>query len=628
MSNQVVPYGLWPSPITPGSLSQSLRLDDLAWDSDGETLVWLEGRSGHGVLVCAGAGGDAPRDLTTELSVRARVGYGGGDMTAADGYAYFISEGRIYRQLLSAGEARPLTPAFGQAADPSISPDGRWVLYVHTCEDIDALAIVDSQGSLWPQKLVYGDDFYMQPAWHPSGRQIAWISWNHPQMPWDSTGLGLARVNLDGPGTPTILDSTIIAGNSGTAIFQPEFSPDGRYLSYVSDANGWGNLYLFDLQTQEHCPLVTGEAELGAPAWRQGMRTYGWSHDSTTIYYCRSTRGSMRLWSVDTATGNAAPVPGLDEYTSFAQIDASASGRVACIASGPRVPRRVLVCTPATGAVRVQARAETETVPGDLLSEPTHITWGSAEGEEVHGLFYAPRNGRYKSPGNPPLIVLVHGGPTGQSTAGHSGQVQFLTTRGYAVLQVNYRGSTGYGRAYRNRLRQQWGVYDVDDAVSGARHLADQSLADGDRMVIVGGSAGGYTVLQALIHHPGTFKAGVCLYGVTDLFALASETHKFERRYLDSMIGPLPEAAQRYRERSPIFFADRIVDPVAIFQGEDDRVVPKNQAETIVQSLRENGVPHEYHLYPGEGHGWRRSETIKAFYESLQKFLKKHVLFA
>jgi len=628
MSTNVVPYGLWPSPLTPGSLSRGLRLDGLAWDSDGETLVWLEGRSGQGVLVCAPPGSDAPRDHTSELSVRARIGYGGGDMAAAHGSAYFISSGRIYRQSLSRGEAKPLTPAFGQAASPAVSPDGRWILYVHSYEDADGLAIVDSEGSLWPKKLAYGYDFYMQPRWHPDGRHIAWVSWNHPQMPWDGTSLVLGTLGVDGPLAPTMVDSMIVTGDRETAIFQPEFSPDGRFLSYISDANGWDNLYLFDLKMKAHHPLVVCDADLGTPAWRQGMRTYGWSQDSATIYYCRSSQASMQLRSVDVATGDTAPVAALDEYTHFSHIEVSASGQVAVIACGPKVSNRVLVWSPKSGRLQVKARAESESIPQGLLSDPEHISWPSREGGQVYGLFYAPGSEGFHSPGLPPLIVQVHGGPTGQSRAAYLPGVQFFTTRGYAVLQVNYRGSAGYGRAYRNKLRGQWGIYDVDDCVAGALYLADRSLVDRERMVIMGGSAGGYAVLQALIRYPGTFKAGLCSYGVTNLFTLASDTHKFEQHYLDSMIGPLPEMAHRYRERSPIFFADHIIDPVAVFQGEEDRVVPRDQAETIVEALHRNGVPHEYHLYPGEGHGWRKSETIKAFYESILGFLKNRVLFA
>ena len=548
-------------------------------------------------------------------------------MTAGHGYAYFSAGGRIYRQSLRSGAAKPIMPAFGEVASPRVSPDGRWVLFVHSYENTDCLAIVDVEGDCWPQKLVQGDDFYMQPTWHPAGQCIAWVSWNHPQMPWDGTTLGLATIGSDGS-MPTVVKQSVIAGDQETAIFQPEFSPDGRTLAYISDASGWYNLYLYDLEKEEHRPLVLLEAELGVPAWAQGMRTYAWGSDSATIYVCRSEHGRTSLWSVDVATGEMTPVAALADHTAVSQLAVSAQGQLAMIVSGPRTPPRIATYCPSSGTVRIRARSDSETVPAELLSEPQHMTWSSQEGDPVYGLLYMPRDGRYESAGKPPLIVTVHGGPTGQSTARYSAQAQFFTTRGYAVLEVNYRGSTGYGRVYRNKLREQWGIYDADDAVSGARYLAEQKLVDPEKMVIMGGSAGGYTVLQALIHYPGAFKAGLCLYGVTNLFTLAADTHKFEQHYLDSMIGPLPETASRYRERSPIFFADRIVDPIAIFQGEKDRVVPVAQAETIVEALRRNGVLHEYHLYPGEGHGWRKAETIESFYTSVLDFLRQYVLFS
>ena len=624
----LLPYGLWPSPLTPAALAQGRRLSDLAWDSDGRRLVWLEGRSDRGVAVVAGLEGDAPRDLGGALSIRARVGYGGGNLTAAHEQLYFVAEGRLYRQSLTVGEAKAITPAFGDAAAPAVSPDGRWLLYVHSYEGVDGLAVVDCQGTLWPQKLIFGDDFYMQPVWHPAGRHIAWVSWNFPQMPWDGATLGLARLEFPTGGAPVVAERAVVAGDRDTAVFQPSFSPDGRFLAYVSDVSGWDNLYLYELATGRQIPLVEGAFEVGLPAWAQGMRTYAWSPDGATVYYLRNEAGAMRLWQVDVASKRTAPVAALSAYTHVAEPAVAAGGEVAVIASAPQIPPRVLVWDPASDRVRIMARAEGESVPAEALSRPQAITWSSAEGEIIHGIYYPPVEGAYRGAGKPPLIVMVHGGPTGQAFLGYSARNQFFATRGYAVLDVNYRGSSGYGRAYRNRLRERWGIYDVDDAVSGARHLAGQGLVDANRMVIMGGSAGGYTVLMALIRYPGTFKAGICLYGVTNLFTLAADTHKFEQRYLDGLVGPLPEAAQRYRERSPIFCAERIQDPVAIFQGEEDRVVPKAQAETIVEALRRNRVPHEYHLYPGEGHGWRKSETIETFYQTVLTFLRQYVLFA
>jgi dipeptidyl aminopeptidase/acylaminoacyl peptidase len=279
------------------------------------------------------------------------------------------------------------------------------------------------------------------------------------------------------------------------------------------------------------------------------------------------------------------------------------------------------------GETRVIRRSLPENLPVEFYARPEPITWKGMDGGEAHGIYYSPQNPTFNGMGVPPLLVLIHGGPTSQRGASFDGQAQFFSSRGWAVLQVNYRGSTGHGREYRNKLRGNWGIYDVQDAVSGAEYLAETGKADRPRMVIMGGSAGGFTVLKALQDHPGFFKAGICLYGVANQFSLVADTHKFEERYSDSLLGPLPEAAAVYRARSPIFFADKIRDPIAIFQGEVDEVVPKNQSEEIVAALQRSGVPHEYHLYPGEGHGFRRTETIEHFYTTVEKFLKQHVIY-
>ncbi len=622
-------FGLWNSPITPLSLARGITLTDLAWDEDG-TLVWREMRSGRGVLVVQPADGQARRDLNSEFNVRAGVGYGGGDFNVAGGFVYFVEgdSGRIYRQPTHDGTAKPVTPAFGNAASPAPSPDGRYLLFVHTYERRDCLAITDAEGKTWPQQLVSGDDFYMQPCWHPDGRRIAWIAWNHPQMPWDGTTLKIGTLSEAASGALPVMEEVItVTGGESIAVFGAQFSPDGRYLAYVSDPEGWWQLFVYDLASGGHKQLTGGKAEHGVPAWVQGLRTFSFAPDGKSIYFLQNRDGFVGLWRVEIESGMQERVRIGSEYTGMGQVAAAPDGeRAAVIASGGRVPPRIVTYSPSEGT-RVVARSLPEDLPPKTYALPSPTTWKGMDGEDVHGIFYAPQNPDFEGAGLPPLMVLVHGGPTGQRGASFDAQAQYFASRGWAVLQVNYRGSAGYGRAYRDKLKGNWGIYDVQDSVSGAQALVKDGLVDGNKLVIMGGSAGGFTVLKALEDYPGVFKAGACLYGVANHFTLAADTHKFEERYLDTLLGPLPEAAEIYRERSPIFFADKIKDPVIVFQGEEDKVVPKNQSDEIVAALRRNGVPHEYHVYPGEGHGFRKNETIEKFYTALERFLKTYVIF-
>lgn len=667
MSRIVRPYGLWSSTVTASTFTQGVSLSDVRWTrpgADGSVrLVWVERRAGQGVVVAAN-GRDAPFDVTVEANVRARLGYGGGELGVGVHDVFFVADGRIHRQSLAGGRARPITPPFGQAAAPAPSPDGRFVAYVHSSAGDDCVAVVDADGRLWPQKILYGDDFYMQPAWHPNGRMLAVIAWNHPQMPWDGTELRLVRLrHYDGKERvpPTVEDVTVVAGGPEESVFQPEFSPDGRYLAYVSDRTGYWQLYVYDLEADEHVQLTDGPYEHGRPAWVQGLRTYAFAPDGRSIFYIRNEAGFHSLWrcTLDRRTGRLAPhnrrVRGpLDEYAALAQIDvapgdAPDEALVACIASAPHIPPRIVVArvdvapvgepgaepeagtaeeAPVKDSIVVMRRSRAENFEPGALSTPRAVQWYSADGAVVHGLYYPPANPRFAAAGPPPAIVSMHGGPTSQALPEFELRAQWYTSRGYAYLAVNYRGSSGYGREYRELLRGRWGVVDVEDAVGGADFLVREGLADRERLVILGGSAGGYTVLRALIAHPGFFRAGIALYPVTDLFALAADTHKFELHYTDSLVGPLPEAAALYRELSPVFHAHRIKDPLAIFQGTDDPVVKIEHTDAFVAALKRSGTPHEYHVYEGEGHGWGKPETIEKFYAAVDAFLRKYVVFA
>lgn len=611
-------------PLSPHRLAQARNLTDLAWDDDG-ALVWRETRGGEGILVVQPADGQARRDLNDEFAASGGVGYGGGDFSVGRGAVFFVERAskRIYRQELAGSPARPITPTFGAAAAPVVSPDGAHLLFVHTLEGQDCLAVVDTQGKNWPRQLVQGDDFYMQPCWSPDGRHVAWIAWNHPQMPWDGTTLKMGDwINGE------LRNIRHIAGGENVSIFQPQFTPNGRFLAYVSDESGWWQIYLHDLQSSEKRQLTHAEAEHGAPAWIQGLRTYGFGPNSRWLYFLRNQNAFVSLWRVDVEDGKEERLPLPEEYTWLEQIAVHPQRDVvALLASGGRTPKRLLTFDVHRGETRVIARSQAEDLPPEAYAAPQAISWPTHNGEQVHGLFYAPAENALGAAA-PPLVVMVHGGPTSQRGAAFYPEVQFFTTRGYAVLQVNYRGSTGYGRAYREALKGNWGIYDVEDSVSGARHLADAGRVDGSKMVIMGGSAGGFTVLKALEDYPRVFKAGVCSYGVANQFTLVMDTHKFEAHYSDSLLGPLPQAAAVYHQRSPVFFADKIRDPLLVFQGEEDKVVPRAQSDAIVEALRRNGVPHEYHLYAGEGHGFRKPETIEHFYATVERFLKVHVLYA
>ena len=625
-------YGLWPSPVSAKSLSLGIRLSEPCWDTDGQTLGWIEGRSDRGVIVVQAADERATRDLTSDISVRAFVGYGGGDFTLSHGAAYFVAaeDQRIYRQELAGGKARPITPAFGAASSPTVSPDGRWLLYVHTYEETDSIAVVDTQGRHWPQRLSEGRDFYMQPSWHPSGDRAAWVEWDHPNMPWDGTDLKVANIAYPEGALPVVTSASVVAGNRDTAIYQPLFSRDGKSLVYASDESGIGQLYRRDLTTGAATRLTDGDGDFAEPAWNQGMHNLAETANGTIV----GVRNLKGFKSLVTIKRDGALKDRADAHPGYTALTAPAAApnneKVACVVSSGQRPPRVVVIDLSEPLPRmsVRRRGDSEAVPAEALSEPRPVSWTSFDGEQAHGLYYPPASDRFEGTGLPPLIVSVHGGPTSQVTTAWAANTQYLATRGYAVLVPNYRGSTGYGREYMLKLRESWGIYDVQDSKFGAQAMAEQGLADRNRLVIMGGSAGGFTVLQSLVELPGFYKAAVCMFGVANQFLLAADTHKFEQRYLDTMLGPLPEAAAVYRERSPIFHVDKIVDPIAVFQGAIDRVVPREQSDTIVASLRARGVPHEYHVYEGEGHGWRKSETIEAFYKSVERFLTQQVLFA
>jgi len=622
-SKTIAPCGLWQSPISPRMLSQRLRLEDVQWDSDGHTLVWLEGRSDRGVLV-GRMEGNARRDLTSEQSVRGGVGYGGGEFTMADGRIFYTDKGgQLFTRSLGQGEAMLLTPLFGAAVSPALSPDGKWLVYVFSDGKTDLLGLVDSEGHAWPAKLAVGADFYMQPNWHPSGKMLAWVEWDHPNMPWDGTRLILAKME-DEP--PRVTERKVVTGDGDTPVSQPRFSPDGRWLSYLAADGDWEDLVVMDIASGERRILVKGDGFALAPlAWIQGIRSYGWSHTGESLYYLRYSKGYATLWQVEFENGRSRPID-VAPYTWIQQLSVNPQrDELAFVASAPSVPDRVVRWD--GDALQVEARSDSEMIASEFLPNPRLVTWQAEDKTTVQGFYYPPANPRFTSDELLPAILNIHGGPTSEAMLHYSAEIAYFTSRGYAFMEVNYRGSSGYGRTFREKLYQHWGDLDAVDASGAAHALIDQGLADAKRLVIKGGSAGGYTVLNALIRYPGLFKAGICSYGVSNLFLLNLETHKFEAHYNDSLVGILPEAAARFHAWSPQFHLDAIRDALAVFQGKEDKVVSPDQADIIVQALQRNHVPYIFHLYDGEGHGFRKPETILDYYQQVEKFLLQYVLF-
>ena len=615
MSKKTTPYGTWKSPISPSLMGCKITLNDVQWDSDGETLVWVEGRAAQNVLV-AKTGDDAARDLTVDVQVRPSLGYGGGEFNVRASRAIFASKDRLYQIPLEKGLPQPITPALGELAAPVISPDNERVLYVHSYEGQDALVLADVDGENFPQKVAQGADFYMQPVWHPSGEKFAWVEWDHPQMPWDGTRLMLSDFETQ----------TCLAGDEDTPVFQPEFSPDGRYLSYIAQDGEWESLFIYDLDAGAVRTLVS-DTTLAMPAWIQGLRTHAWTFDSAHIFYVRNEMGRHSLWVVDVETGKVAEVK--TSYTHITQLTASPKAKkLAFIGEAPQIASQIVVWE--NGKTKVVRRSMADNLVDEFLPAPEKITWQAPDGTPVYGLYYPPSSPFYEGDGTPPLIVDIHGGPTSQKYEQYQAarnDAAFYTSRGFGVLQVNYRGSTGYGRSYMLALRKKWGPVDLEDAVGGAQALVEMGKADAQQLVIMGGSAGGYTALNALVHQPGFFKAAIVKYPVTNLFTLEMDTHKFERDYNATMVGKLPEDAAFFKEWSSVFHAHKIKDAVALFHGSEDRAVAPDQSETVATALRANRVPHIFKMYAGEGHGFRKAETIEDFYQEVVVFLQQYVIF-
>lgn len=610
--SQIAPFGTWKSPITSDAIvAATIGLGGVR--IDGEDIYWLEARpteGGRNVLMRQSPQGTTTEITPSPLSVRTRVHeYGGGAFLASEGTVYFsnFADQRLYKQT-GDGKPQALTSASKRRYADAILDSQRdrliCVCEDHTSEEDEpenGLVSIDlDTGRVAP--LALGSDFYSSPRLSPDGSQLAWLTWNHPDMPWDSTQLWLATVNGDG----SLSEPKTIAGGTDESVCEPKWSPDGT-LYFSSDRTGWWNLYRYT-QAGSIEPLHPMEAEFAYPHWIFGICTYGFA--SPTRLICTYTQnGRWYLASLDVETKAFQAIDTPDTEISSLQVSGD---RALYIGASPTQPTAIVQLNWETGERTILKQSTELAIDRGYLSVPEAIAFPTENGLTAHAWYYPPQNQDYTAPEGelPPLLVKSHGGPTASASSAFNLRIQYWTSRGFAYLDVNYGGSTGYGRDYRQRLDGNWGIVDVDDCVNGAKYLVERGKADGQRLAISGGSAGGYTTLAALTFK-NTFKAGASYYGVSDLEALAKDTHKFESRYLDRLIGKYPEEKSIYEARSPIHFTDRLACPVIFFQGLEDKVVPPNQAEMMVAAIQKKGLPVAYVPFAQEQHGFRRAENIK-----------------
>lgn len=618
------PYGSWRSPIT-ADLITSEEITLAYVELDGKDVYWLESRPKEGGrVVVARHTPDGKTDFITPapFNVRSRVHeYGGGAYTVHQGTVYFVNfeDQRIYQQ----GKDKPpeaLTPESKRRYADLHVDSKRNLLYCvvedHSPEEKEAdnyIAAINLETGEITFKLEEGNNFYSSIAFSPDMNQMAWLTWDHPNMPWDGCELWLADVDENG----RTRNRQQVAGGPEISIVQPQWSPGGE-LFYISDQSGWWNLYHWKNDEPRH--VVEMQADFARPHWVFRRSSYAFASASTA--FCAYTQnGFWFLGMVDVETGRLTEIK--TRFTDIEDVRANADQLVLWGGSPQEFPG-IHVYDLLEGRWQTLQRASTLKIDSAYLSIPEPVEFPTANGLTAHGLLYLPANKDFEgSEGEtPPLIVISHGGPTSAANSYLYLSWQYWLSRGFAVLDVNYGGSSGYGREYRTRLNGEWGVVDLQDCENGAHYLVEQGIVDKERLIIRGGSAGGYTTMCAMTFGS-TFKAGGCYFGLGDLEIFVQDTHKFESRYMDSLVGPYPEAKDLYLERSPVHHAHKISCPVIFFQGLDDKVVPPNQSEMMFEAARGKEMPTAYLAYEGEGHGFRRAENIKHSIESELYFYSK-----
>jgi len=616
-----LPFGSWPSPISAQSLVAGVStISDIF--TDGDDIWWAESRPDEGgrTAIMLHQKGGQPREVTPpDANVRSRVHeYGGGAWFVADGSLYYVEfQDQRIRRISAEGQIDLLTPESPENqswrfADGRIMPDGESIVCIRevhyhiddetVLEPDNQIVSIPTDGSLEIKELVVGADFYAFPRPSPDGEFLAWVQWLHPSMPWYGTELWVGQIE-----DSHVIKAKKVEGGMEESIMQPEWSHDSD-LFFLSDRTGWSNLYRFN--PEGSLLECGGDFDIAGPLWGLGQSRYAITCNKEVLLAARNTHTDLLI---NSTTGSV--------VESWATIHS-----IRCLSSGVPI---VVASTHQSGPTVIQVSPEQEIIShpkshglsNGYLPEPELHTFPSMDGGEAYALFYPPAHPNHVglTDETPPLLVLAHGGPTGSARNELQLGLRYWTSRGWAVVDVNYRGSTGFGRAYMEELDGEWGIKDVEDCVAAADYLVSKGLADPERLAIKGGSAGGFTVLAALAFHS-TFSAGASRYGVANLESLALDTHKFESRYLDRLIGIYPDERETYVERSPINHSEKFTCPMIILQGTDDAVVPQNQADHIVSALKEGEIPHSYLLFSGEGHGFRKAENIVAALEAEYSF--------